>query len=118
MLLLIKNNGIGAKTLKNSTWRLSGFAVKKSHLRNFKTKNMKNLRLKLLIIGLFISIRTLIAQAPHPNFDSPPPQPQGGPCNCCPIDGGMSILIILSLTYGTGRIVQLNKIKLSKIHIH
>jgi hypothetical protein len=97
------------KTRKSSPLRLCVFAVKKRYLRKSKTKIMKNLRLKLLIIGLFISIGHLIAQPPHPNFNSPPGCPPPHYCFSSPIDGGLSILLILSLTYGAGRIFQLKR---------
>jgi hypothetical protein len=70
---------------------------------------MKKVKIIILIIGFFISFVSLIAQGPSapPDFSYPPDPPANGPC--APIDGGLSILIILSLGYGAGKIYRLKK---------
>jgi hypothetical protein len=69
---------------------------------------MKKLKHALIIIGLFISFGNLLAQGPSaPNFNQPPPPPANP--GYAPIDGGLGILALLALGYGTGKIYRLKK---------
>jgi len=74
---------------------------------------MKKIK-QIIAIMIFISIPMwMTAQPPHPNGGNNPgsgnTQVNGQPYAPCPIDGGLSILLVMGLAYGTRKVYKVKK---------
>jgi len=75
---------------------------------------MKKIK-QIIAIMIFFSIPLwMTAQPPHPNNGDGPPDatntPVGGGSGYpCPIDGGLSVLLVMGLAYGARKVFQLKK---------
>jgi len=82
------------------------------NIENYKIHDMKN-QVKIIALAAFLTVVPLILSAQylptHPNGGNDP-----GPSNTpvgggAPIDGGLSVLLMLGAAYGAKRILQQQK---------